>query len=57
MVMGAKWCGFRYPDHLNYFTARTLAEMAAKAGFETSFGLTGRPPTSDNIRAVLEKPL
>ena len=19
-MLGAKWCGFRYPDHVNYFT-------------------------------------
>jgi SAM-dependent methyltransferase len=54
-VMGRRWCGFRYPDHLNYFTPATLAAMAAKAGFAVSFGLTGRLPTSDNMWAVLTK--
>ena len=54
-VMGRRWCGFRYPDHLNYFTPRTLRTMATKAGFETDFGLTGRIPTSDNMWAVLTK--
>jgi SAM-dependent methyltransferase len=54
-VMGHRWCGFRYPDHLNYFTPETLSTMAAKAGFDTSFGLTGRLPTSDNMWAVLTK--
>ena len=24
-VTGRKWCGFRYPDHLNYFTPASLA--------------------------------
>lgn len=56
LVMGQRWCGFRYPDHLNYFTPTTLRAMAAKAGFETSFGLTGKLPTSDNMWAVLTKP-
>jgi SAM-dependent methyltransferase len=55
-VMGKRWCGFRYPDHLNYFTPKTLSSMAGKAGFETHFGLTGRLPTSDNMWAVLTKP-
>jgi len=55
MVMGSRWCGFRYPDHLNYFTPATLRAMAGKAGFETSFGLTGQLPTSDNMWAVLTK--
>jgi SAM-dependent methyltransferase len=55
MVMGRRWCGFRYPDHLNYFTPRTLSLMAEKAGFDTGWGATGRLPTSDNMWAVLTK--
>ena len=55
VVMGRRWCGFRYPDHLNYFTPKTLRAMAAKAGFATAFGVTGRLPTSDNMWAVLSK--
>lgn len=55
MVMGAKWCGFRYPDHLNYFTPATLKKMARKAGFAVHFGLTYTLPTSDNMYAVLKK--
>lgn len=54
--MGRRWCGFRYPDHLNYFTPATLRAMAARAGFATRFGMTGRLPTSDNMWAVLTKP-
>lgn len=54
-VMGRKWCGFRYPDHLNYFTPRTLRRMAALSGLRTRFGATGRLPTSDNMWAVLSK--
>lgn len=54
-VMGRRWCGFRYPDHLNYFTPATLRAMATKTGFETHFGITGRLPTSDNMWALLTK--
>ena len=54
-IMGRRWCGFRYPDHLNYFTPRSLSAMAGEAGFDTGFGITGRIPTSDNIWAVLTK--
>ena len=32
-VFGSKWCGFRHPDHVNYFSPASLAEMARKAGF------------------------
>jgi SAM-dependent methyltransferase len=56
MIMGQRWCGFRYPDHLNYFTPATLRRMAAEVGFVTDFGATGRLPTSDNMWAVLTKP-
>jgi SAM-dependent methyltransferase len=55
MVMGRKWCGFRYPDHLNYFTPATLRAMAEQCGYRASFGLMGRLPTSDNMHAVLTR--
>jgi hypothetical protein len=55
IVMGRRWCGFRYPDHLNYFTPATLRRMAAKAGLDAHFGATGKLPTSDNMWAVLTK--
>jgi len=54
-VTGRKWCGFRYPDHLNYFTPASLARMAADCGYEARFGPTDRLPTSDNMYAVLRK--
>lgn len=56
LVMGAKWPGFRYPDHLNYFTPRTLEKMATTCGFTVKFGLLGRLPTNDNMWATLIKP-
>jgi methyltransferase family protein len=52
-VTGHKWCGFRLPDHVNYYTPRTLTELARRAGFEVSFGLLGRQPLSDNMWALL----
>jgi SAM-dependent methyltransferase len=52
-IMGRKWCGFRYPDHLNYFTPATLRRMAERCGLATRFGFTGRLPTGDNMWAVL----
>ncbi len=55
LVMGRKWCGFRYPDHLNYFTPGTLRAMANNCGYRARFGLTFRLPTSDNMYAVLTK--
>jgi SAM-dependent methyltransferase len=54
-VTGRKWCGFRYPDHLNYFTPASLRRMAERCGYKTRFGPTDRLPTSDNMYAVLIK--
>jgi SAM-dependent methyltransferase len=55
IVTGRKWCGFRYPDHLNYFTPATLSRMAADCGYRARFGLLDRLPTSDSMYAVLTK--
>jgi 2-polyprenyl-3-methyl-5-hydroxy-6-metoxy-1,4-benzoquinol methylase len=52
-LTGRKWCGFRLPDHVNYYTPRTLVALATRAGFNISFGLLGRQPFSDNMWAVL----
>lgn len=52
-VMGLRWSGFRFPDHVNYFTPATLAEIARRAGFSTQYGLTDRNPVSDSLWGVL----
>jgi len=49
-VMGAKWCGFRFPDHLNYFTPATLRRMIEDAGLTVRrFGILDHLPTGDNM--------
>jgi len=54
VLRGRKWCGFRWPDHVNYFTAKTLASMAGRAGLEVvRMGLFDRSPLSDSLYAVL----
>ena len=53
-VLGGKWCGFRYPDHVNYFTPATLLRLAAEAGLGTRRDVfTDRLPTSDNMHFAL----
>jgi SAM-dependent methyltransferase len=54
-VVGPKWCGFRYPDHVNYFTLHSLRDVAARAGFTT--GLVNRIsfPVDDNVSVLLRK--
>jgi SAM-dependent methyltransferase len=54
-LTGRKWCGFRYPDHVNYFTPASLRAMGQAQGFSVGFGLTGAIPTSDNMWAVLRR--
>lgn len=53
-LRGRKWCGFRYPDHVNYFTPSTLRTLTEQAGLEVARqSLFERLPTSDNMYAVL----
>jgi SAM-dependent methyltransferase len=55
-VMGGKWCGFRFPDHLNYFTPASLAAMVLDCGYRVHrFGILDRMPTSDNMWMIAEK--
>lgn len=54
-VIGKKWCGFRYPDHVNYFTLETLTDVARRAGFETTLINTFTLPIDDNISVLLRK--
>lgn len=49
------WCGFRFPDHVNYFTPPTLRLLAEQAGYRMTQGLWDRSPLSDNMYAVLTR--
>lgn len=50
----ANWCGFRYPDHVNYFTPHSLAALAHRAGLSIQrSNWLDRLRTSDNMYAVL----
>lgn len=51
-----KWCGFRYPDHVNYFTPTTLKRILEAAGLKIyESPLMERLPTNDNISLVATK--
>lgn len=54
-VIGPKWCGFRYPDHVNYFTLHSLRDVAARAGFRTELVNRISLPVDDNISVLLRK--
>jgi SAM-dependent methyltransferase len=55
-VMGRRWCGFRLPDHVNYFSRASLARLGAASGLSTHFPFWLSLPTDDNIVAILTKP-
>lgn len=53
-LRGRRWCGYRWPDHVNYFTPRTLAATARAAGLRVErMGLFDRSPLSDSLYAVV----
>ncbi|MFC6583502.1 class I SAM-dependent methyltransferase [Sulfitobacter aestuariivivens] len=54
-VIGPTWCGFRYPDHVNYFTLDTLTNLAMRAGFTTQLINRITRPVDDNISVLLRK--
>jgi SAM-dependent methyltransferase len=52
-LRGRRWCGYRWPDHVNYFTPETLAATAARAGLRVvRMSLLDRSPLSDSLYAV-----
>jgi len=56
IVLSDKWSGFRFPDHLNYFTPHTLRTMCENAGFTVRrFGVMDKLPFSDNMWLVAGK--
>lgn len=53
-LFGAQWCGFRFPDHVNYFTPRHLSDLCRRAGLApVRFRYLDRHPLSDNMWLVL----
>ncbi|MDE2968825.1 MAG: methyltransferase domain-containing protein [Chloroflexota bacterium] len=55
-LMGSRWCGFRFPGHVNYFTPASLREMVEGAGLTvTEFGLFDRFPFADNMWLVAHR--
>jgi SAM-dependent methyltransferase len=55
-LMGDKWAGYRFPDHVNYFTPSSLRTMVENAGFKVKrFRWYDHMPTSDNMWMVIER--
>lgn len=55
-VRGRRWAGYRFPDHVSYFTPASLDLLARQSGFYLQpQRLSDRLPTNDNMYAVLIK--
>jgi SAM-dependent methyltransferase len=55
VVRGARWCGFRHPDHVNYFVPELLGRLLRDSGFRVlRAGVAEHLPTSDNMWALAE---
>jgi SAM-dependent methyltransferase len=49
----ADWPGFRFPDHVNYFTPQSLRSLVEKSGLKIlRFSYWDRIPSSDNMWLV-----
>lgn len=52
-LRGRRWCGYRWPDHVNYFTPHSLAATARLANLQvTRMGWLDRSPLSDSLYSV-----
>jgi hypothetical protein len=57
-VRGGRWCGYRWPDHVNYFTPTTLVAMGRAAGLRVvRMTLADRQPLSDSLYAIFGRDL
>jgi SAM-dependent methyltransferase len=54
-MLGAKWCGFRYPDQVNYFTTKSFGTMAGDCGLKLRLLNPLRLPLDDHLNAVLQR--
>lgn len=54
-IMGAEWCGFRFPDHVNYFTPRSLKALAESIGYEFHW-MNWMSLFDDNLIVQLKRP-
>jgi len=56
VLRGARWCGFRFPDHVNYFTPPLLRSLVTESGLRLlRFGISDRFPTSDSMWLVARR--
>ncbi len=57
VVRGVNWCGFRFPDHLNYFGIKTLKHLAELENYQFELKNKVTRYTNDNAHCFFIKPL
>jgi 2-polyprenyl-3-methyl-5-hydroxy-6-metoxy-1,4-benzoquinol methylase len=55
LIRGTNWCGFRFPDHVNYFTPRTLKALSNSIGYRFDWK-NWMSPFDDNLIVELQRP-
>ena len=55
MVRGVDWCGFRFPDHLNYFDVSAMRRLSEAAGFRFELKNKLTRLTNDNMHVFLTR--
>ena len=56
-MKGSNWPGFRFPDHVNYFTPESLVKIVESANLNVRrFNFLDKIPTSDNMWMLVDKP-
>ncbi len=56
VVRGRDWCGFRFPDHVNYFTIGSMRRLARETGYAFQLRNNASRLTNDNLHAFLTRP-
>ena len=54
-IMGRRWCGFRFPDHVNYFSGKTLRALTQSLGLNYR-RVNALSIFDDNLQVELTKP-
>ena len=55
MVRGVDWCGFRFPDHLNYFDVSAMKRLAEETGYKFELKNKLTRLTNDNMHVFLTR--
>jgi len=55
MARGVDWCGFRFPDHLNYFDVSSMKRLAEDTGYQFELKNKLTRFTNDNMHVFLRR--